>query len=79
MYGGVVTNGIPFGLSLLYHFDAVNFVTTMKGGWWRTALPLTMNSVTTLMTSHNCEGRLVEDGLPADHELCHHTDDVTQH
>jgi hypothetical protein len=43
-------------------------------------LVLTMNTVTTLMISHNTEGMSDEDAwVGTDHELCHHTDDVTQH
>jgi hypothetical protein len=41
-----------------------------------------MNSVTTLMTSHNtvgCNHLTSKPTYSTDHELCHHTDDVTQH
>jgi hypothetical protein len=39
---------------------------------------LTMNSATTLVASHNT-GWVVARVLCADHEPCHHADDVTQH
>jgi hypothetical protein len=38
-----------------------------------------MNSVTTLMTSHNTEDTVQLPTYSTDHELCHNTDDVTQH
>jgi hypothetical protein len=44
----------------------VNSAQALKGGWWRTARLLTMNSATTLTTPHTTEGRLVEDGSSAE-------------
>jgi hypothetical protein len=74
-----VTNGIPLGCSLLLPVGTVNCVATLKGVRPGGTAPLTMDSATPLMTSHNTEGREAWQHCTANHELCHHTDDVTRH
>jgi hypothetical protein len=78
-----VTNGIPLGLSTFLPVGTVNFVQALKGCTCQSPLlpAMTMNSATTLMTSHNTEGLHLSIATVTghDHELCHHTDGVTQH
>jgi hypothetical protein len=67
----------------------MNYVDILKDavlehGLLRWDLVLTIHSATTLMTSHNTEGcragtQVVALGSGANHKLCHHADDVTQH
>jgi hypothetical protein len=55
-----VTNGISLGWPLFLPVHTVNSVRTLKADLcYPTSFSLTINSVTTLMTSHNTEGRSV--------------------